>query len=340
MNMPRYIILGAGAVGGALGGRLALAGREVVLVARGDHLSALRERGLRLRTPDEDITQRLPAVGSPEEIGLNAEDILILATKTQQANEVLARWTDAPLHHNGEPSGTAGERLPIFIALNGVASEAFAHRYFRRVYGVCVWMPVVHLVPGEVIIRSTPRSGMLHIGRVPSTTNDHDQALEQVTADLMAANFDVPLPDDVMAWKYRKLISNIGNVFQALVARNGDWRPLVADAEAEARSVLDAAGIGYISDAEETAARAAGFTMKPVPGVAESLGGSTWQSLQRETRNIETDYLNGEIVMIAHRAGLEAPINARLAILARRAAATGAKPGDMSAQELAKLLQQ
>jgi 2-dehydropantoate 2-reductase len=338
--MPRYLVLGAGAVGGALGGRLALAGREVVLVARGDHLAVLRERGLRLRTPDEDITQRLQAVGFPEEIELSVDDILILATKTQQANEVLVRWTDAPVHQNGRPAGTAGERLPIFIALNGVAGEAFAHRYFRRVYGVCVWMPVVHLVPGEVIIRSTPRSGMLHIGRVPNTTQDPDQALEQVAADLVAANFDVPLPDNVMAWKYRKLISNIGNVFQALVARNGDWRPLVVDAEAEARSVLDTAGIGYISDAEETAARAAGFTMKPVPGVAASLGGSTWQSLQRKTGNIETDYLNGEIVMIAHRAGLEAPINARLAIVARRAAATGAKPGDMSAQELAKLLQQ
>jgi 2-dehydropantoate 2-reductase len=334
--MPRYLVLGAGAVGGALGGRLALAGREVVLVARGDHLAVLRERGLRLRTPDEDITQRLQAVGFPEEIELSVDDILILATKTQQANEVLVRWTDAPVHQNGRPAGTAGERLPIFIALNGVAGEAFAHRYFRRVYGVCVWMPVVHLVPGEVIIRSTPRSGMLHIGRVPNTTQDPDQALEQVAADLVAANFDVPLPDNVMAWKYRKLISNIGNVFQALVARNGDWRPLVVDAEAEARSVLDTAGIGYISDAEETAARAAGFTMKPVPGVAASLGGSTWQSLQRKTGNIETDYLNGEIVMIAHRAGLEAPINARLAIVARRAAATGAKPGDMSAQELAQ----
>ena len=338
--MPRYIILGAGAVGGALGGRLALAGREVVLVARGDHLAVLRERGLRLRTPDEDVTQPLQAVGSPEEIELDVEDILILATKTQQANEVLVGWTDAPLHQNGRPAGTAGERLPIFIALNGVAGEGFAHRYFRRVYGVCVWMPVVHLIAGEVIIRSTPRSGMLHIGRVPNTTKDHDQVLEQVAADLVAANFDVPLPDDVMAWKYRKLISNIGNVFQALVARNGDWRPLVVDAEAEARRVLDAVGIRYTSDAEETAARAAGFTMKPVPGVAASLGGSTWQSLQRSTGNIETDYLNGEIVMIAHRAGLEAPINARLAILARWASATGAKPGEMSAQELAKLLQQ
>ena len=214
-----------------------------------------------------------------------------------------------------------------------------AHRYFRRVYGICVWMPVVHLRPGEVIIRSTPRSGMLHIGRVPANPDDHDQTLQQVATDLVAANFDVPLPDDVMPWKYRKLISNIGNVFQALVARNGDWRPLVADAEAEARRVLDAAGIGYISEDEETVARAAGFTMRPVAGVAEFVGGSTWQSLQRATGNIETDYLNGEVVMIAHRLGMEAPINEQLAILARRAAAAGAKPGDMNVDQLADLLQ-
>jgi 2-dehydropantoate 2-reductase len=336
--MPRYIILGAGAVGGALGGRLGLVGRDVVLVARGDHLSALRERGLRLRTPDEDLTQHLSAIGQPEQIQLDRDDILILATKTQQANEVLIRWTDAPVHHNGAAVGTAGEQLPIFVALNGVVGETFAHRYFRRVFGVCVWMPVVHLVPGEVIIRSTPQSGMLHIGPVPMTAKDHDQVLRQVAADLSAANFDVPLPDDVMAWKYRKLISNIRNVFQALVGRNGDWRPLAAEADGEARSVLDAAGIGYISEAEETAARAAGFTIKPVPGVAESTGGSTWQSLHRGTGNIETDYLNGEIVMLAHQIGMQARINERLAILARRAAASGAKPGDMSAQQLAELL--
>jgi 2-dehydropantoate 2-reductase len=336
--MPRYIILGAGAVGGALGGRLRLAGRDVVLVARGDHLAALRERGLRLRTPDEDVTQSILAIGGPEEIELNGDDILILATKTHQADEALVTWTDAPVYQNARPIGTAGERLPIFIALNGVAAEAMAHRYFRRVYGICVWMPVVHLRPGEVIIRSTPRSGMLHIGRVPANVDDHDQTLQQVATDLFAANFDVPLPDDVMLWKYRKLISNIGNVFQALVARNGDWHALVADAEAEARRVLDAAGIAYIGEEEESAARAAGFTLKPVPGVDEFVGGSTWQSLQRGTRNIETDYLNGEIVMIAHRIGMEAPINEQLAILGRRAAAIGAKPGDIDVDQLANLL--
>jgi 2-dehydropantoate 2-reductase len=249
-------------------------------------------------------------------------------------------WTDFLLHRNGQPVDTAGQCLPIFTALNGVAAEAIAHRYFRLVFGVCVWMPVVHIVPGEVIIRSTPQSGMLHLGRVPASPDDHDQTLQQFAADLAAANFDVRLPDDVMRWKYRKLISNIGNVFQALVARNGDWRTLLTDAEAEARRVLDTAGIGYIGDAEEAAARAAGFTMKPVPGVPAAVGGSTWQSLQRGTGNIETDYLNGEIVMIAHRLGITAPINERLAILARRAAISGAKPGDISAEQLAELLQQ
>ena len=336
--MPRYIILGAGAVGGALGGRLVLAGRDVVLVARGNHLAALREHGLRLRTPDEDVTHPVLGIGGPEEIELSGDDILILATKTHQANEALMTWADAPVYQNARPIGTAGERLPIFIALNGVAAEAMAHRYFRRVYGICVWMPVVHLRPGEVIIRSTPQSGMLHIGRVPA--NDHDQTLQQVATDLVAANFDVPLPEDVMPWKYRKLISNIGNVFQALVARNGDWRPLVADAEAEACRVLDAAGIAYIGEEEEAAARAAGFTLKPVAGVDEFVGGSTWQSLQRGTGNIETDYLNGEIVMIAHRIGMEAPINEQLAILARRAATDGAKPGDINVDQLTVLLQQ
>src|SRR6187397_2917549 len=119
--MARYIILGAGAVGGTLGGRLALAGHDVVLVARGDHLAALQERGLRLRTPDEDVTQRLTAISGPEEVLLDVDDVLILATKAQQASDMLHGWTDSLVHDNGAEVGTAGERLPILTALNGVA---------------------------------------------------------------------------------------------------------------------------------------------------------------------------------------------------------------------------
>lgn len=332
--MTRYVVIGAGAIGGALGGRLTHAGRETVLVARGDHLRALQQSGLRLRSPSGDLTIPVTAVGGPDELELRPDDVLVVATKTQQAEAALVTWADAPVD-----GATAGERLPVLLALNGVASETMALRYFRRVYGVCVWMPSVHLEPGEVILRASGPSGMLHLGRVPAQLDDTDRRLlDQVAADWTAADYDVPRPDDVMAWKYRKLLSNLGNIFQALVHTNGDPAPLVARAGSEARTVLDRAGIAYVDDEEERAARSAGFTMTAVPGVPSDIGGSTWQSLQRGTGNVETDYLNGEIALIAHRTGQEAPINASLAILARQAARTGVAPGDLSADELAQRL--
>jgi len=75
-----------------------------------------------------------------------------------------------------------------------------------------------------------------------------------------------------------------------------------------------------------------------VPGQTEALGGSSWQSLARGTGDIETDYLNGEIALIARRLGIEAPINAGIARLARRAAADGQAPGAITAEALAGLL--
>jgi 2-dehydropantoate 2-reductase len=62
-------VVGAGGVGGYYGARLALAGLEVGLIARGDHLAAIRERGLRVRADDGDFTVRVAASDDPAEIG-------------------------------------------------------------------------------------------------------------------------------------------------------------------------------------------------------------------------------------------------------------------------------
>jgi 2-dehydropantoate 2-reductase len=311
-----------------------------VLVARGEHLRALQASGIRLRSPESDTTVPVTAVGGPDDLDLTEDDVLVVATKTHQAQAALAQWADAPVRAVDGEVRPAGDRLPVLMALNGVASEEMALRYFARVYGICVWMPAVHLEPGEVIIRGVPISGMFHVGRVPASSaeSEDETLLKQIQQDWTAATFTVTLPEDVMAWKYRKLISNIGNAFQALVGKNGDVGPLVEAASAEARRVLEAAGIAYTSDAEEESARAQSFSVRPVPGEPAELGGSTWQSLTRGTGNVESDYLNGEIAYLAHRHQLSAPINARVASLARQAAASGHKPGSISAAELAQAL--
>lgn len=353
--MTRYIIVGAGAIGGGIGGRLAQAGHRVVLVARGDHLAAMQDHGLRLRSPEADETVSVTAVSGPADLELHDDDVLVVATKTHQAQAALAQWADAGVvrgaaqafgqastteQTEGVVLGTAGERLPVLMALNGVASEEMALRYFSRVFGVCVWMPAVHLEPGEVIIRGVPVSGMFHIGRVPaSSTDDRDRTLlGKIESDWSESTFAIALPADVMSWKYRKLISNLGNAFQALAGSTADVSELVAAADREARHALDAAHISYISDEEEDAARARSFSIAPVPGEPAELGGSTWQSLTRGTGSVESDYLNGEIAQIAHRNGFNAPINARVASMARLAAARGDKPGSISAAQLREAL--
>jgi 2-dehydropantoate 2-reductase len=310
------------------------AGGEVVLVARGDHLRTLRETGLRLRTPEEDVTLPVPAVSGPDEVWLRADDILVLATKTQQAADALLSWADVPV----AGGGTAGERLPILLATNGVASEDLALRYFARVYGVCVWMWTAHLVPGEIVLEGVPVTGVFHIGRVPAGDGP-DELLHRVGEEWNRARLKTVLPDDVMPWKYRKLLTNTGNAFQALLDQPKGMGRLVRAAEAEGRAVLDAAGIGYTADEEEAGARADSFEVRPVPGMDGVLGGSTWQSLIRGTGNVETDYLNGEFVRIARQHGLEAPINATVARLVRQAAVRGTQPGALRLEELTGLLQ-
>jgi len=87
-----------------------------------------------------------------------------------------------------------------------------------------------------------------------------------------------------------------------------------------------------------TAARADGPIPRPVPGWDTGPSNSTWQSLSRQTGNVETDFFNGEIVRLAHRHGITAPLNAALARAARAAVRNGLGPGAYSAAQLAELL--
>ncbi|MEV4257901.1 2-dehydropantoate 2-reductase N-terminal domain-containing protein [Spirillospora sp. NPDC049652] len=319
----RYVVIGAGAIGCSIGGRLHQAGHEVVLVARGEHGRVLRQDGLTLRTPGERLRLRVPVVFGPEEIELAPGDVLVLAVKTQDTVAALDAWRGRPVRGGG----TAAERLPVFCAQNGVANEPMALRRFRRVYGAFVLLPASYLKPGEVVAPCAPLTGLLVLGRHPSGA---DETAERIGAHLAASCFRTQVVPDLPRWKYLKLLGNLGNAIEAVC---GEPSPdLHARAWTEADRVLETAGIGHAANRDIAELRGDAVEVRHVDGVPE-IRNSSWQSLARGG-SIETDYLNGEIVLLGRLHGVPTPVNEVLLDAANESARLNRAPGEVSLKEL------
>ncbi|MEV0271614.1 2-dehydropantoate 2-reductase [Hamadaea sp. NPDC050747] len=310
----RYVVLGAGAVGGVVGGLLAVAGHEVAFLARGEHLAAMRRDGLRVETPDAVHQVKAEAAADPAELGLRSGDVVLLAVKgndTEAALQSLARV--------GVPGVT------VVCLQNGVANERLALRYFADVYGICVMLPATHLEPGVVRADCAPVPGILDIGRIPSGV---DERAAHISADLRSAGFVSEPREHIMPWKYCKLLVNLGNGIRAVCVPAERVEEIVAEARAEAAAILDAAGIAYVSEADDRRRRGDILQLKGARS-----GSSSWQSLRRGTGSIETDYLNGEIVQLARTLGRPAPLNERAQRWATRFAAEHREPGTLPVEE-------
>jgi 2-dehydropantoate 2-reductase len=187
-------------------------------------------------------------------------------------------------------------------------------------------LPAEHLEPGVVVASSAPVSGLLDIGRYPAGVDD---VAHEVAAALSASTFEsIPRPD-VMRWKYRKLVMNLANAVEALYQPGDDANELGRRVRREGSDVLRAAGIDVASTEEDRERRGDRLTPRLARG-----GGSTWQSLQRGTGSLETDYLNGEIALLARGLGIDAPVNVALQAAARDAARRGLAPASQRASDL------
>ncbi|HEX3813179.1 MAG TPA: 2-dehydropantoate 2-reductase N-terminal domain-containing protein [Mycobacteriales bacterium] len=314
----RYVVVGAGAIGGAIGGELARHGREVLLVARGAHLAELQADGLRLLTPDGAETVPAPAAAI-EGVTLRPDDVLLLAVKTQDTAAALAGLVRRPV-----TDGSSASLLPVVCAQNGVESERLALRLFRQVYGMYVRVPATHLQPGVVVAEGTPLRGILDIGRFPAGT---DGCAEQVARDLSASGFGSIARPDVMAWKYHKLLGNLGNAIDAVLGLAGN-EDLVEAVRAEGRACLRAAGITVPADDDVEARAGDQVRVGQIDG-HQRVGSSSRQSLLRGTGSIEADYLNGEIALLGRTYGIPTPVNEALQLWANRLAADGGAPGSV-----------
>jgi 2-dehydropantoate 2-reductase len=319
----RFVVYGAGAIGGAIGGRLFEHGHDVVLIARGAHYQAMRDRGLRLVDPDAETTLTVPVADHPSQVDLRVDDVVVLAMKTQDTQAALRALTE-----------TAPTEIAVVCAQNGVENERLALRHFAHVYAMCVMCPAAHLEPGVVQASSTPITGLLDLGRYP---NGLDERAGAIATALERSTFESVPRADIMRWKYTKLLMNLGNAAEALCGPVDGVGEIVRRARSEGAAVLAAAAIDAASREEDQERRADRMHVKPIAGAARG-GGSSWQSLQRGTGTIEVDYLNGEIVLLGRRHGIDTPVNATLQRVANDAARRHASPGSVTPEDLLALL--
>jgi 2-dehydropantoate 2-reductase len=319
----RFVVYGAGAIGGVIGARLHEHGHDVALVARGAHRDAIEANGLQIVSVDGSRTLRIPVASDPGALDLRADDVVLLAMKSHDtAGAVDALAACAP------------PEIAIVCAQNGVANERAALRMFANVYGICVMCPTGHLEAGVVEAYSSPVTGLLDIGRYP---NGVDATAKDVAAALASSMFESEPRPDIMRWKYQKLLMNLGNAVEAACGPEARGSEVARLALREALACFEAAGIEFTSREEDLARRGNSLTLHDVSGRGRG-GGSSWQSLARGTGTIETDYLNGEIVLLGRVHSVPTPVNATIQRVARGLAARGAPPASMTVDELLALV--
>ncbi|MEP6870452.1 MAG: 2-dehydropantoate 2-reductase N-terminal domain-containing protein [Anaerolineaceae bacterium] len=323
----RFVIYGAGGAGGTIGGQLHRSGHNVVLIARGAHLGAIRAGGLNLRTPAGDFLLPIRAVGHPEEVDWQPGDVVLLTMKTQD--------TQAALH---DLELAAGTEIPVICAQNGIENERIALRRFSNVYAMLIALPATFVDPGEVIASAAPYTGALHSGRYPGGS---DHVIESVCAALRKSNFLADADPRVMRLKHRKLLMNLANGLEIVTGQSawgasGDLGEFVDTLRNEAIACFDAAGIDYASLEEYTARVNSHYKAQPVGGQART-GSSTLQSVLRGHTTVEVDYLNGEIELIGALRGVPTPYNSAVRTMAVEMAARALPPGSRTLADVRRL---
>ncbi|MFC1933337.1 ketopantoate reductase family protein [Chloroflexota bacterium] len=319
----RYIIYGAGGIGSIMGGHLARTGHDVILISRSGHVSVINNNGLRLITPTGIYVLRIPVVTNPSQIDFTTDDVIFLCMKGQDTELAL------------KDLKKVAKDMPVFCFQNGVRNEEIAIRYFPSVYGVMVRVGAVYLTDGEVIARRDP-PGWYIIGRYPEGT---DELTEAVAEELRTAGYFIKTTADVMPYKWGKLMSNLNNAVGAIT--NGEresTRPIYNAVFEEAQAIVQAAGIKWIS--QEQVARDWPEITAPLHGQLNTEAqSSTWQSLARHQGSVETEFLNGEIVRVAKKLGLQAPINEKLVEISQEMAANHEPPGKYTPVRLSEILE-
>jgi 2-dehydropantoate 2-reductase len=333
----RFVICGAGAIGGVIGGQLAKAGKDVMFIEKlQDHGDALRQNGLQLRGVHGNHTLRIPVATQASEIEFRPDDAIFLAVKSFHSDAACQELRQA-----------TSLELPIFCSQNGVRNEETAANYFQNVNGVMVLIGAKRLEPGVVVQTG---NGPVGVGTFPEGLS---QAAKDVAAALDETDLPVYTTDQVAKHKWNKMLINLNNASMGLTgfasqeARvDATSRLWLADVYEEGARVLQAAGIEYegppgMGPIEERIRELRNLNFDPgVPEEDELKGrASLWQDLYHQRGEVEADYFNGEIVRLGRQYNVPTPYSSLLVDLIKDMAAGRELPGKYTIEQLRDLLQ-
>jgi len=306
----RICIVGAGAIGGMLGTKLALAGEEVTLIDKGAHLEAIKKNGIKLimRDGTEHVATNVTATDSFAAAGKH--DLVILALKghiiEQVASQIpllLAEHTVILPVQNGVPwwyfqrhGGPYEGRRLTTLDPNGTIS---GHIDAGRIIGCVVYPAGEIAAPG--VIRHT-EGDRFPIGELDGATTERAQRVSEV---LIKAGFKSPILDNIRAEIWLKLWGNLSfNPISALthatlvdICQFPLTRQLAADMMTEAQTIANKLGITFRLPLEK---RLAG---------AEKVGKHKTSTLQdvEAGRPIEVEPLVGAVVELGKITGTPTP---------------------------------
>ena len=338
-TVTRYVIIGAGAVGVTFAAELQRAGKEVLLIARSPQLEALRAGTLRYARPGGTRNLSIPVAASPDDVALTAGDVLVLATKTQDAEPVLADWAwrpvPVPVAAGAGRTRPAADVLPVVTLQNGLEAERAALRRFATVLGGVLWVAASYTAPGEVAATNAPDVAIAWLGAYPRGSHPR---LAAIAADFREAGILTHVVAEIQHVKAAKLTASVTFALSALY-QPGELREAAARLlHDEARDVLTSSGFGIADLAADTADERGRVAFRPTEG-PQYTGNSTSQSLTRSSP-VETDFLNGEIVLAARLLGRDAPVNRAVTERVHRARREGTAAGTLDDKDLIATLPQ
>ncbi len=289
----RIAVMGSGGVGGYYGGLLAMAGEDVVFIARGAHLRAIQQHGLRVRSIHGDFNVAAKATDNPAEVG--PVDLVLFCVKSYDTVE--AAQAVLPL---------LGPETAVLSLQNGVDNEEQIERIVGpgHVMGGATQIESTISEPG-VISQTSPLRRIFFCepdGRITPRA-------ERILEAMLRAGIDAHLTSEFRKTKWDKFVflapfAGVTSVCRATIGQimeDPEARHVLQQAVHEACTVGRADGVPLEDDAEK---RVMDFISKLPYGMKSSMQ----RDLERG-RRLEVDALSGAVVRLGRKTGIPTPVH-------------------------------